>query len=69
MGNGSVVLFDTGDEVVAATEDEPVRFLLISSKPIGEPVAWYGPIVMNTQEELQAAFREYNTGTFIRHKD
>jgi redox-sensitive bicupin YhaK (pirin superfamily) len=66
VGNGTLVLFDNGDEVMVSTEDEPVRFLLISGKPIGEPVAWYGPIVMNTQEELKIAFEEYNKGTFIK---
>jgi redox-sensitive bicupin YhaK (pirin superfamily) len=66
-GNGNLVLFDKGDEIVAITEKEPVRFLLISGKPIKEPVAWYGPIVMNTQEELRLAFEEYNNGTFIKH--
>ncbi|RJQ46937.1 MAG: pirin family protein [Nitrospiraceae bacterium] len=68
IGNGTLVLFDDGDEVMAMTENEPVRFLLISGKPIGEPVAWYGPIVMNTQEELKLAFEEYRNGTFIRHR-
>ena len=68
VGNGTLVLFDNGDEVMVSTEDEPVRFLLISGKPIGEAVAWYGPIVMNTQEELKIAFEEYNKGTFIKHK-
>ncbi len=68
IGNGALVLFDNGDEVMVSTEDAPVRFLLISGKPIGEPVAWYGPIVMNTQEELKIAFEEYNKGTFIKHK-
>lgn len=48
--------------------DEPVRFLLLSGQPIGEPVAWYGPIVMNTQEELRVAFKEYDEGTFIKHR-
>ncbi|MBS1111998.1 MAG: Pirin domain protein [Nitrospirae bacterium] len=66
-GNGNLVLFDKGDEIVALTEKDPVRFLLISGKPIGEPVAWYGPIVMNTQDELRIAFEEYNNGTFIKH--
>jgi hypothetical protein len=66
VGNGTLVLFDNGDEVMVSTEDEPVRFLLISGKPIGEPVAWYGPIVMNTQEELKIAFEEYNKGMFIK---
>jgi len=68
VGNGTIVLFDDGDEVVAFTEEQPVRFLLVSGKPIGEPVAWYGPIVMNTQEELQIAFEEYRKGTFIKYK-
>jgi redox-sensitive bicupin YhaK (pirin superfamily) len=67
--NENLVLFDDGDQITVSTEDEPVRFLLISGKPIGEPVAWYGPIVMNTQEELRIAFEEYNNGTFIKHKD
>jgi hypothetical protein len=49
-----------------STEKDPVRFLLCSGKPIGEPVAWYGPIVMNTQEELQTAFEEFNSNTFIK---
>ena len=68
VSNGTVVLFDKGDEITVITEDTQVRFLLISGKPIGEPVAWYGPIVMNTQDELQTAFDEYRNGTFIRHK-
>ena len=66
VGNGMIALFDNGDEVMVTTEDEPVRFLLISGKPIKEPVAWYGPIVMNTQEELRIAFDEYDKGTFIK---
>jgi redox-sensitive bicupin YhaK (pirin superfamily) len=66
--NEDLVLFDDGEQVVVSTEDEPVRFLLMSGKPIGEPVAWYGPIVMNTRRELQIAFEEYRNGTFIKHK-
>jgi redox-sensitive bicupin YhaK (pirin superfamily) len=66
--DASLVLFDDGERVVVSTEEEAVRFLLISGKPIGEPVAWYGPIVMNTQRELQIAFEELNNGTFIKHK-
>src|SRR4030042_1849721 len=62
----TLVLFDDGDEVSISTQGKPVRFLLISGKPIGEPVAWYGPIVMNTQEELRIAFEEYEKGTFIQ---
>ena len=68
IDNGTIVLFDDGDEVMVFTEEHKVRFLLISGKPIGEPVAWYGPIVMNTQEELQIAFEEYSKGTFIKYK-
>jgi redox-sensitive bicupin YhaK (pirin superfamily) len=68
VGNGTIVLFDNGDEVMVTTENESVRFLLVSGKPIKEPVAWYGPIVMNTQEELRIAFEEYNKGTFIKQK-
>ncbi len=66
VGNGNLVLFDDGDSVTVSTEGDPVRFLLVSGKPIGEPVAWYGPIVMNTREELQQAFDEYRRGTFIK---
>ena len=67
MGPENLILFDEGDEVAISTEDKPVRFLFVSGKPIGEPVAWYGPIVMNTQEELRVAFEEYQNGTFIKH--
>ncbi len=65
--NGTAVLFGDGDQVTVSAQGEPVRFLLISGKPIGEPVAWYGPIVMNTEEELAIAFEEYQDGTFIKH--
>jgi redox-sensitive bicupin YhaK (pirin superfamily) len=66
-GNRSLVLFDAGDEVVVrASGDEGIRFLLVSGKPIEEPVAWHGPIVMNTQEELRQAMAELRAGTFIR---
>ena len=67
-GNESLVLFDDGDEVVVTTQGMPVRFLLVSGRPLGEPVAWYGPIVMNTREELKTAFDEYRDGTFIKHR-
>ena len=67
-GAEDVVLYGDGDEVIITTEDSPVRFLLVSGRPIGEPVAWYGPIVMNTQEELRVAFEEYEKGTFVKHK-
>ncbi len=65
-GNRSLVVFDRGDEVVVQAGDEGIRFLLVSGKPIEEPVAWYGPIVMNTQAELQQAVDELRKGTFIR---
>ena len=68
IGDGTLVLFDDGEEVMVFTEEHTVRFLLVSGKPMGEPVAWYGPIVMNTQEELRIAFEEYNQGTFIKYK-
>ena len=66
-GNRSLVLFDSGDEVTVQAGDEGIRFLLVSGKPIEEPVAWYGPIVMNTKAELQQAVAELNNGTFIKH--
>jgi Pirin-related protein len=64
--NGTLALFDDGDQIVVQTEDQPMRFLLISGKPIGEPIAWYGPVVMNTQQELEIAFREYENNTFVK---
>ncbi len=67
MGPENLIIFDDGDELAISTEDERVRFLLISGRPIGEPVAWHGPIVMNTQEELRIAFEEYRRGTFLKH--
>jgi redox-sensitive bicupin YhaK (pirin superfamily) len=65
-GNRSLVLFDSGDTVTVQAGEEGIRFLLISGKPIEEPVAWYGPIVMNTQAELQQAVAELRDGTFIK---
>jgi quercetin 2,3-dioxygenase len=65
-GNRSLVLFDSGDEISVQAGDEGIRFILVSGKPIKEPVAWYGPIVMNSQAELQQAFAELKQGTFIR---
>ena len=65
-GNRSLVLFDAGDEIVVQAGDQGVRFLLVSGKPIEEPVAWYGPIVMNTQQELRQAQMELRAGTFIK---
>jgi quercetin 2,3-dioxygenase len=65
-GNRSLVLFDSGDEISVQAGEEGIRFILVSGKPIKEPVAWYGPIVMNSQAELQQAFTELKQGTFIR---
>ncbi len=63
-----LVLFEDGDQIMAKAGDKQVRFLLVSGMPIREPIAWYGPIVMNNREELDEAFREYREGTFIKHK-
>jgi redox-sensitive bicupin YhaK (pirin superfamily) len=63
-----VVLYGDGDQVSVTPDKDGIRFLLVSGRPIGEPVVWYGPIVMNTQEELKLAFEEYQNGTFIKHK-
>jgi len=62
----SLVLFDRGDEVVVQAGDEGIRYLLVTGKPLEEPVAWYGPIVMNTEAELRQAYTELRQGTFIR---
>ncbi|MBI1804972.1 MAG: pirin family protein [Ignavibacteriae bacterium] len=67
-GNRSLVLFESGDEVVVQAGEAGIRFLLVSGKPIEEPVAWYGPIVMNTQEELRKAYSELRDGTFIKRR-
>jgi redox-sensitive bicupin YhaK (pirin superfamily) len=67
-GPECLVHYGDGDAVSVSAEKEPVRFLLVSGKPIGEPVAWYGPIVMNTSEEIRIAFEEYRNGTFIKHR-
>ena len=69
VANEHLVLFEDGEQVLVATEEESVRLLLVSGKPIGETVAWYGPIVMNTQEELRVAFEEYGNGTFIKQQN
>jgi len=66
-GDRSLILFDRGDEVTVQAGDKGIRFLLVSGKPIQEPVAWYGPIVMNTQAELQQAVSELRNGTFIKN--
>jgi quercetin 2,3-dioxygenase len=64
--NRSLIVFDRGDEVEVQAGEEGIRFLLVSGKPLGEPVAWYGPIVMNTQQQLQEAFEELERGTFLK---
>lgn len=68
IGNRSLVLFDSGDEVTVQAGDAGIRFLLVSGRPLQEPVAWRGPIVMNTNEELQQAFSELRAGTFIQDR-
>ena len=62
----SLILFDRGDEVAVEAGENGIRFLLVSGKPLQEPVAWYGPIVMNTQEQLQRAYEELEKGTFLK---
>jgi hypothetical protein len=68
LENGKLVLFDEGDQLAVSAAGELLRFLLLTGKPLNEPVAWRGPIVMNTQAELELAFREYREGTFIKNK-
>jgi hypothetical protein len=65
-GDRSLVLFDRGDEVTVQAGEQGLRFLLVSGKPLEEPVAWYGPIVMNTEDELRRAFADLKNGTFIK---
>ncbi len=67
FGPETVVLYGSGDTVAVSTEEQSVRFLLVAGRPLEEPVAWHGPIVMNTQEELRVALREYEQGTFVKH--
>lgn len=66
IGPEHLVLYGDGEAIDVAAGEKGVRFLLVSGKPIREPVAWYGPIVMNTQDELRVAFEEYRNGTFIK---
>ncbi len=66
--NRSLVVFDRGDEVEVQAGEEGIRFLMVSGKPLGEPVAWYGPIVMNTQQELKDAFEDLDRGTFLKSR-
>ena len=65
-GNKTLITFDKGDEIKLLSGDRGVRFLLVSGNPIKEPVAWHGPIVMNTHEEIKLAMTELNNGTFIK---
>ncbi len=67
VDNRTLVVFDRGEKVAVHTANDGIRFLLVSGKPIGEPVAWQGPIVMNTREELRQAFQEIEEGTFLKH--
>ena len=67
LGDGQAVVYQAGDQLQITAGGQGVRFLLVSGEPIGEPVAWAGPIVMNTNDELQIAFDEFSRGTFIKH--
>ncbi len=67
IGNGNLVIFQDGEGISVQSGEEGVRFLLVSGTPLGEPVAWYGPVVMNSREELETAFEEYRKGTFLKH--
>ena len=66
-GPETLITYEDGDEILVVAKANPVRFILVSGKPLKEPVAWYGPIVMNTREELKIAFEEYEKGSFIKH--
>jgi redox-sensitive bicupin YhaK (pirin superfamily) len=68
MRNRTLVLFENGDEVTVQAGEQGIRFLLVSGKPLEEPVAWYGPIVMNTEEQLRQAYAELHNGTFIKER-
>ena len=68
LGKETLIIFQEGETIKISTDSNPVRFLLISGKPLREPVAWQGPIVMNSEEELRVAFREYQNGSFIKYR-
>jgi hypothetical protein len=68
-GDGTLVLYGPGDRLEVRAGRKPVRFLLVSGRPLREPVAWHGPIVMTTREELETAFREFQEGTFVKRRD
>jgi redox-sensitive bicupin YhaK (pirin superfamily) len=67
-GEGSLILYGEGEHIAVATDKRPVRFLLAAGKPFHEPIAWHGPVVMNTQAEIKTAFEEFEKGTFVKHK-
>ncbi len=66
--DGTFVLYNAGSKITVSTDSDSVRFLLISGRPLKEPIAWYGPIVMNSQQELKTAFQEFHDGTFVKEK-
>ncbi len=68
VGDTQLIVFDQGDLIRAGSGEDGVRFLLCAGKPLGEPIAWRGPIVMNSEAELQTAFREFYEGSFVKHK-
>ena len=68
IDNGTLVLFDKGEQLAGSAANDPLRLLVLTGKSLNEPVAWRGPIVMNTQDELETAFREYREGTFIQNQ-
>jgi hypothetical protein len=65
----NLVLYEDGEAVQIETGSEGIRFILVSGKPLNEPIAWPGPIVMNTRDELRTAFKEYQSGTFLKHSN
>jgi redox-sensitive bicupin YhaK (pirin superfamily) len=65
-GEGTLIHYGPGNSIAVTTDKKPVRFLLVAGRPFNEPIAWYGPIVMNTQQELETAFKEYREGTFVK---
>jgi quercetin 2,3-dioxygenase len=67
-GEGSLILYGEGEHIAVTTDKRPVRFLLVAGKPFREPIAWYGPVVMNTQAEIKTAFEEFEKGTFVKHR-
>jgi redox-sensitive bicupin YhaK (pirin superfamily) len=68
IDNGTLALFDKGEQLTVSADNKPLRLLLLTGKPLNEPVAWRGPIVMNTETELETAFHEYREGTFIKNQ-